>query len=98
MAPRTSPDGTPANDALLIQLVRGALGKRGRSSGSPRINVSSCKLVVTLHGIASSSKEKDEIEAAVRAVSGVRDVSNKLTVAEGSSRCGAVSERAFRGI
>ena len=71
---------TPANDALLVQLVRGALGKQGRSFGSPRINVSSCKLVVTLHGIANSAEEKDEIEAAVRAVPGVRDVSNKLRV------------------
>jgi osmotically-inducible protein OsmY len=68
---------TPANDALLVQLVRGALGRRGRS---PRINVSSCKLVVTLHGIASNEEEKDEIEALVRAVPGVRGVSNKLRV------------------
>jgi osmotically-inducible protein OsmY len=54
--------------------VRDALGRQGRYSVSPRINVSSCKLVVTLHGIAGSVREKDEIEAAVRAVPGVRDV------------------------
>jgi osmotically-inducible protein OsmY len=72
--------GTPANDALLVQLVRGALGRQGRYSGSPRINVGSCKLVVTLHGIAGSVEERDEIEATVRAVAGVRDVSNKLRV------------------
>jgi osmotically-inducible protein OsmY len=98
VAPGTFPDGTPANDALLVQLVRGALGRQGRCSGSPRINVSSCKLVVTLHGIAGSVGESDEIEAAIRAVPGVRDVSNKLRVTQGASPCDAVSERAFRGI
>ena len=76
-----SPDGTPANDALLVQLVRGALGRR--SPGSPRINVSSCSFIVTLHGITNSGEERDEIEAAVRAVPGVRGVSNKLRVAQG---------------
>ncbi len=91
-----SPDGTPANDAMLVQLVRGALGRR--SSVSPRINISSCKLVVTLYGIASSEEEKDEIEGAVRAVPGVRDVSNKLRVAQGPDPRDAVSERALRGI
>jgi osmotically-inducible protein OsmY len=71
-------DSPPANDALLVQLVRGALGRR--SGGSPRINVSSCSFVVTLHGIAGSAEERDEIEGAVRAVPGVRDVSNKMRV------------------
>ncbi len=70
-------EGGPANDALLVQLVRGALGRRGRSA---RINVSSCKLVVTLHGIANSAVERNEIEDLVRAVPGVRGVSNKLRV------------------
>jgi len=64
----------PANDALLVQLVRGALGRR------PRINVSSCSFVVTLHGAVSSAEERDGIEAAVRAVPGVRDVVNRLVV------------------
>jgi len=68
-------DSTPANDALLVQLVRGALGRR-----SPRINISSCSFVVTLHGTAGSEEESDEIEAAARAVPGVRDVSNKMRV------------------
>lgn len=57
-------DSTPANDAQLIQLVRSALGRR------PRINVSSCSFVVTLHGIANGEEERDEIEASVRAVQG----------------------------
>ena len=71
-------ESTPANDALLVQLVQGALGRRSR--GSPRINISSCSFVVTLHGTAGSEEESDEIEATVRAVPGVRDVTNKIRV------------------
>ncbi len=71
-------EALPANDAMIIQLVRGALGRRSR--GTPRINVSSCSCVVTLHGTAASAEERDGIEAAVRAVPGVRGVVNKLGV------------------
>jgi osmotically-inducible protein OsmY len=71
-------ESAPANDALLVQLVRGALGRRSRVT--PRINVSSCSFVVTLHGVAGGAEERDGIEAAVRAVPGVRDVVNKLRV------------------
>ena len=78
MADATDPASAPANDAHLAQLVRGALG-RGPARGRPRINVSSCSFVVTLHGTASSAQEKDEIEAAARAVPGVSGV-NKLRV------------------
>jgi osmotically-inducible protein OsmY len=72
------PVGAPANDALLVQLVRGALGRHPRVR--PRINVSSCSFVVTLHGTASSAKERDGIGAVVRMVPGVRDVVNRLKV------------------
>ena len=68
----------PANDALLVQLVRSALGRCAR--GTSRINVSSCSFVVTLHGAVGSAEERDGIEAVVRAVPGVRDVLNKLGV------------------
>ena len=78
MISEVSGEARPANDALLIQLVRGALGRR--SPGPPQIHVSSCSYVVTLHGIAGSAEERDGIEAAVRAVPGVRDVVNKLGV------------------
>ncbi len=70
-----------ASDAMLAQLVRGALGRRSR--GTPRINVSSCALVVTLHGIVESAQERDRLEAAARAVPGVRDVANRLGVCQG---------------
>jgi osmotically-inducible protein OsmY len=68
----------PANDAMLVQTVRGALGRR---SGRPRINVSSCSFVVTLHGAVESAEERERVEAAVRSVPGVRGVVNKLGVA-----------------
>jgi osmotically-inducible protein OsmY len=38
-------------------------------------------LVITLHGTVRSAEEREGIEAAVRAVQGVRDVVNKLGVA-----------------
>lgn len=49
-------------------------------SGGPRINISSCSFVVTLHGLASSAERRHEIEAAVRAVPGVQGVVNRLEV------------------
>jgi osmotically-inducible protein OsmY len=73
-----SGEALPANDALLAQLVRSALGRRSR--GTPRINVSSCSCVVTLHGTVRSARERDGIEGAVRSVPAVRDVVNKLGV------------------
>jgi hypothetical protein len=51
-----SPDWAPANDALLVRLVRGAHGKDSR--GWRLINVGSCSSVVTLHGIADSDEER----------------------------------------
>ena len=72
--------GAPANDAQLVQLVRGALGRSARLRGRPRINISSCSFVVTLHGTASDADERDATEAVVRAVPGVRDVVNRLSV------------------
>jgi osmotically-inducible protein OsmY len=77
----TFEEGAPANDALLVQLVRGALGRRSR--GTPRINISSCSCVVTLHGTVRSAEERDGIEAAVRALPWVEDVVNKLRVTHG---------------
>jgi osmotically-inducible protein OsmY len=81
VGPETFDKGAPANDALLVQLVRGALGRR--SMGRPRINVSSCSFVVTLHGDVGSAEEKDGIEATVREVPGVKGVVNKLGVTGG---------------
>ena len=83
MAAWTHPVEAPANDAHLVQLVRGSLGRYPRPRGRPRINVSSCSSVVTLHGVLTSAEERDRVETAVRAVPGVRGVTNKLKVAPG---------------
>ena len=69
---------SPANDALLAQLVRGALGTSGR--GTSGINVSSCSFVVTLHGSVGSVDERDEVGRIASTVPGVEAVMNKLKV------------------
>ena len=79
------PHALPPNDAHLIQLVRGALGRDERTRGMPRPNVSSCKRIVTLHGISRGAEELRAVEEAVRRVPGVRGVVNKLAV-EAASR------------
>lgn len=68
----------PANDAMLVQLVRGALGRQLRAGVRSKINVSSCAFVITLHGSVEGEEEAAGIEARVRAVPGVRDVINHL--------------------
>jgi osmotically-inducible protein OsmY len=68
----------PANDALLAQLVRGALGRSGR--GTSGISVSSCSFVVTLHGSVGSIGEREEVGKLASTVPGVENVVNKLSV------------------
>ena len=74
------PHASPPNDAHLIQLVRGVLGRVERTRGMPRPNVSSCKRIVTLQGISRGPEELRAVEEAVRRVPGVRGVVNKLAV------------------
>ena len=74
---------SPSNDAHLVQLVRGALGRtEWTGKGLSRINVSSCKLVVTLHGVVPDFEARGGIETAVREVPGVLDVIDKLSILE----------------
>ena len=68
---------SPANDAHLVQLVHGALGRDTRTRELPRINVSSCKFVVTLHGSLSHEQRLEACEV-IRSVSGVREVVCKV--------------------
>jgi len=76
--PETVKADPPANDALLAQLVRGALGRDGwKTSG---ISVSSCSFVVTLHGSVSSAREREEVGKVASTVPWVRAVTNKLRV------------------
>lgn len=77
-----------ANDAHLIQLVRGALGRDPSVRGLPRPNVSSCGLVITLHGRMPGAAERRAVEEAVARVPGVQGVENKLTLDDASLRNG----------
>lgn len=74
-------DITVANDALLVQLVRGSLGRNAKTRGLPRPNVSSCRFVVILHGYARGPEERYVVEEVVRRVPGVRGVVNRMVVA-----------------
>ena len=76
-APGESARSDPlANDAMLAQLVRGALGRSGR--GTSGIDVSSCSFVVTLHGSVGSVEERDEVGRVASTVPGVERVVDKL--------------------
>lgn len=68
---------SPANDAHLAQLVRGELRSNPATRDVPRVNVSSCKRAVTLHGNLDAGQERAVCEAA-RGVEGVREVVSKL--------------------
>ena len=69
-----------ANDAHLIQLVRGALGRDPSVRGLPRPNISSCGLIISLHGSVRGEEESSLFEEAVRRVPGVQGVENKLVL------------------
>ena len=69
-----------ANDAHLIQLVRGALGRDPSVRGLPRPNISSCGLIISLHGSVRGEEEGLLFEEAVRRVPGVQGVENKLVL------------------
>lgn len=71
------PSTVPENDAHLIQLVRTRLG---RANVRDRINVSSCGLVVTLHGMVEGAEEMSRLGSVVCGVYGVEGVINKLKV------------------
>ena len=64
--------------ALLAQMVRGALGRSGRSLSG--INVRSCSFVVTLHRSVGSVEERVEVGKGASRVPGVEGVTNKLNV------------------
>ncbi len=69
-----------ANDAHLIQLVRGTLGRDPNLRGLPRPNISSCGLIISLHGSVPGREESRLLEEAVGRVPGVQGVENKLVL------------------
>jgi len=73
-------DFAATNDAQLIQNVRSGLGRESLFGDSGRINVSSCKSVVTLHGVVRREEDRRGIESLVREIPSVQGVENKLKV------------------
>ena len=65
---------------MLVQLVRGALGREARSVDLSRVNVGSCGFVVTLHGVVTHTDNRRAVEKVVWKVPGVVGVENKLNV------------------
>lgn len=78
--------GIPANDAGLIQAVKSAFGRDEMLRRAPKPNVSSCKMVVTLHGVAGDEASKERAEEVSRSVVGVEGVINKLRCNHGAAR------------
>jgi osmotically-inducible protein OsmY len=67
----------PANDAQLIKAIRTVLERNERLRDGPRVNVSSCSFVVSLHGVVLDEERKTAFEEAVRVVPGVEGVKNE---------------------
>lgn len=69
------------SDAHLVALVRSALGRDPKVRDLPtRLNVSSCGSVVTLHGLVPTREDACYVEVAVKRVSRVQSVENKLKI------------------
>jgi len=82
VAVETTPPATrPAADEALEAALARALEDDGRVNAM-QIKVAVREGLVTLTGTAKDIKEKDAAEATVRGVHGVRDVQNRLVVAE----------------
>lgn len=75
-----SSTNAPANDAHLIQLVRTALGREAALRDEPRLNVSSCGMVVSLHGVVRGQERRALAEEVSGSVRGVEGVINKLRI------------------
>jgi len=77
----TADPGSVPNDAHLIGLVRGALGRDRRTRHiRPRPNVSSCGFVITLHGRVTDQADASALREVVGQVTGVEGVEDKLTI------------------
>ncbi|WP_415752776.1 BON domain-containing protein [Rubrobacter radiotolerans] len=63
-------------------LVRGAFGRDAVLRSLPRLNVSSCSAVISLHGTVRREDERLRVERVSRGVPGVRDVKNHLRLSD----------------
>lgn len=68
----------PSNDAHLIQLVRCAFGREELLRDGPRLNVSSCGMIVSLHGVVEDEEHRLRAEEVAASVRGVEGVINRL--------------------
>lgn len=71
-----------ANNCLLVQLVRSFLGRDAKTFGFERSNASPCSIVITLHSRVGDMEEPRTIEETVCRVRSVRDVVNKMRIAQ----------------
>lgn len=74
---RRHPDPNVADD-ILADRIRSSLGPLEKELKIPRINITVEHGMAILHGVASSA-DAQQLEAAVRQVSGVRDVKSHLS-------------------
>ena len=73
-------DSDDADDTVIADRVRTALGQNPATSGLERLNVSCVDGVVTLHGPIVDEELQTAIEAIVRGVKGVREVESELLI------------------
>ena len=66
------------SDAVLVQRIRSSLGPLEKRLDLPHLHITSYNRNVTLHGVAGTAAEAQQLEDAVRAVAGVRGLENRL--------------------
>lgn len=66
------------SDAVLVQRIRSSLGPLQKRLDLPHLHVTSCDRNVTLHGVADTAAQAQQLEDAVRTVPGVRGLENRL--------------------
>ena len=62
--------------------MRSFLGRDAKTFGLETPNVSSCSIVIALHGRVVGMEERRTLEERVCRVPGVRDVVNKIEIAQ----------------
>lgn len=71
------------SDAILVQRIRSKLGPLERRLDVPHLHVSSDNRNVSLHGVAATADDAQQLEDTVRAVSGVRGLTSHVRVGFG---------------
>jgi uncharacterized protein (DUF2267 family) len=66
------------SDAVLVQRIRSSLGPLEKRLDLPHVHVTACNGSVTLHGVAATAEQAQQLEDAVRAVAGVKGLEDRL--------------------